>query len=104
MSQDRIAQSPDQPSDNAPAKPAREPFPFARLFLSIGFAFVGSFACWITVLLGVLQFLTLAVTGKRNDDLRNFSHLMARYIQDIYDFVTLARDRQPFPLGPFPKE
>lgn len=102
MMQDET-QNPNGPSQNG-MKPARETFPIARLFFAIGFAVIAWLAFWIMVLMGLLQFVTVAVTGSRNEELRRFSHLMARYIQQICDFGTLARDEKPFPLAPFPKE
>ena len=102
MTQDQT-QSPNEPSQDA-VKSARQPFPFARLFFAVGFAVIAWLAFWVMVLLGSLQFLTVAVSGSRNEELRRFSHLMARYIQQIFDFATMAHDERPFPLGPFPKE
>jgi hypothetical protein len=82
----------------------REPFPFARLFLTIAFGVIASFAFWIIMMLALLQFATIAIAGQKNDELKHFSRLMARYVQEIFDYMTLAIDTRPFPLGPFPKE
>ena len=82
----------------------REPFPFVRLLMTIGFGILASFAFWIIVMLALLQFATIAVAGQKNEELQHFSRLMARYMQEIFDYMTLANDTRPFPLGPFPKE
>lgn len=82
----------------------REPFPFARLLLTIAFGVVASFAFWIIAMLALLQFATIAIAGQKNDELKHFSQLMARYVQEIFDYMTLSVDSKPFPLGPFPKE
>ncbi len=85
-------------------KTLREPFPFARLFLTVAFGVIASFAFWIIIMLALLQFATIAVAGQKNEELQYFSRLMARYMQEIFDYMTLATDARPFPLGPFPKE
>ncbi len=82
----------------------REPFPFTRLFSTIAFGILASFAFWIIAILALLQFATIAIAGQKNDELQHFSRLMARYLQEVFDYMTLAIDTQPFPLGPFPKE
>jgi hypothetical protein len=82
----------------------REPFPFARLFLTIVFGVIASIAFWLFVVLALLQFVTIAIAGQKNEELQYFSRRMGRFIQEVFDYITLASDTQPFPLGPFPKE
>lgn len=98
----------DRPAEEQAASSSeeslREPFPFARLFLTIAFGVVASFAFWIIAMLALLQFATIAIAGQRNDELMQFSRLMARYVQEVFDYMTLSVDSKPFPLGPFPKE
>ena len=93
-------------TDSAPpeAQSLREPFPFARLFLTIMFGVIASFAFWLIIVLALLQFATIAIAGQKNDELQHFSRLMGRFIREVFDFMTLASDERPFPLGPFPKE
>ena len=98
----------ENPNENQAPAPAeqslREPFPFARIFLTIVFGVIASFAFWIIVMLALLQFATIAIAGQKNEELKHFSRLMARYVQEIFDYMTLTIDTRPFPLGPFPKE
>ena len=102
--QDERASAPE-PESAAPATPSlREPFPFARLFLTIVFGAIASFAFWLIVVLAVLQFVTIAIAGQKSEELQHFSRLMGRYIQEVFDYMTLTSDVQPFPLGSFPKE
>jgi len=98
-------ESPGAEEVSPPAEQSlREPFPFARLFLTIAFGVVASVAFWIVAMLALLQFATVAIAGQKNDELVHFSRLMARYVQDVFDYMTLSSDSKPFPLGPFPKE
>jgi hypothetical protein len=90
--------------ETEPTQSLREPFPFARLFLTIVFGVIASIAFWLFVVLALLQFVTIAIAGQKNEELQYFSRRMGRFIQEVFDYITLASDTQPFPLGPFPKE
>lgn len=83
--------------------PLREPFPFLRLLYAAGFAIAGWVVFWLVLFLGALQFLTIAITGQANDELRHFTRNMTRYLFEILSYVTLVQDERPFPFGPFPK-
>jgi len=88
----------------AQAQSLREPFPFARLFLTIFFGVIASITFWVIVMFAVLQFATIAIAGHKSEELQHISRLAGRFIQEVFDYITLATDTQPFPLGPFPKE
>jgi hypothetical protein len=110
-SKKKSAEKVESSSETEPAEPApepapslREPFPFARLFLTIVFGVIASIAFWLFVVLALLQFVTIAIAGQKNEELQYFSRRMGRFIQEVFDYITLASDTQPFPLGPFPKE
>jgi hypothetical protein len=94
----------DTQNEPPPAPILREPFPFTRLFLTIVFGFIASFAFWLIVVLAALQFVTIAIAGRKSEELQHFSRLMGSYMQEVFDYITLATDTQPFPLGSFPKE
>jgi hypothetical protein len=91
------------PAPPPPASPLRHPFPFARLVYAIGFAFVAWVVFWLVLILAALQFITRAVSGHVNEELRQFCRNMIVYLQELLGYVTLARDERPFPIGPFPK-
>lgn len=90
------AAQPSQPVDRAP-------FPVVRLLYAIGFSVVAWFVFWIILLLSLAQFVVLAVTGRVNDELRNFSFSLVQYLWELLAFITFVRDELPFPIGPFPK-
>ena len=85
------------------AEPVHPPFPAVRLLYAIGFAFIAWFVFWITLVLGLLQFIVVGINGKVNDELRNFSLSLVQYLWELLAFITFVRDEQPFPIGPFPK-
>ena len=91
------------PAPPPPASPLRHPFPFARLIYAVGFAVVAWVVFWFIVLLAALQFITRAISGHVNEELRQFCRNMIVYLQELLGYATLARDERPFPIGPFPK-
>src|SRR5450432_3680063 len=83
----------------------RPPFPWARLFYAIGFSFVAWAVFWVIVaLLAPLHYITIAITGRANEELQLMSLRAVHYLFELLGFITGARDEKPFPLGPFPKD
>jgi hypothetical protein len=85
-----------------PARP-REPFPATRLLYSVGFAFVAWAVFWLILVLGLLQFIIVAVQGHRNEDVRNCALGLVEYLWQLLAYISFGRDEEPFPLGNFPK-
>jgi hypothetical protein len=86
-----------------PVSPARAPFPAIRMLYALGFAIVAWFVFWITLVLGLVQFVVILATGRINDELKGFSLSLVQYLWELLAFITFVRDEQPFPIGPFPK-
>ena len=87
----------DHPADH------RTPFPAVRLLYSLGFGIIAWFVFWITILVALVQFVVVAINGKVNDELRNFTVSLIQYLWELLAFITFVRDEQPFPIGQFPK-
>lgn len=85
-----------------PAQEAHPPFPGTRLLYSIAFAVVAWFVFWLTLLLGLVQFIMLAIAGRVNDELRRFCLNLVQYLWELLAYITFVRDEQPFPIGAFP--
>jgi Domain of unknown function (DUF4389) len=95
---------PPPPPANPPPYP-RPPFPWARLFYAIGFSFVAWAVFWVIVgLLAPLHYITIAITGRANEELQQMSLRATHYLYQLLGFVSGARDEKPFPLGPFPRD
>lgn len=90
-------------SGTAQAKSAREPFPIGRLLYSVIFAIVAWFVFWLVVLLAVLQYVATALSGHVNEELKGISRSVIAYLEQLVAYISLVRDDQPFPFGPFPK-
>ena len=81
----------------------REPFPAVRLVYALGFALVAWLTFWAILILGLLQFIVIVLTGHQNPELRVFSLSLGDYLAELVEFISFGRDAQPFPIGPFPK-
>lgn len=100
------APSPGDPAGGtySSSPPPRPPFPWLRLLYAIGFAVLAWVSFWlILLLLAPLHFITVAITGRPNEELKNFSLRAVHYLMELLLFVTGVRDEMPFPLGTFPK-
>jgi hypothetical protein len=86
-----------------PAHEAHSPFPGTRLLYSVAFAIVAWFVFWLTLLLGLVQFIMLAVSGRWNEELRQFCLNLVQYLWELLAYITFVRDEQPFPIGSFPR-
>ena len=92
-------------SRSVPPETARQPFPWLHLLYAILFGVLGWVMFWLIVLLlAPLQFITIAITGRANDELRQISLRAIHYLSELVEFVTVTREETPFPLGPFPKD
>ena len=85
-----------------PIQEAPPAFPVVRLLYAIGYGFVAWFVFWILLLLGLVQFLMLALSGRVNEELRHFSVNLVQYLWELIAYILFVRDEQPFPIGPFP--
>jgi hypothetical protein len=92
----------DQIVNGASARPERAPYPFVRLLYAFGFAVVAWFVIHIIFAVAAVQFIVLAITGRLNDELKNFGFSLVQYLWELLAFITFVRDEQPFPFGPFP--
>ena len=79
------------------------PFPVVRLLYALGFAVIAWFVFWLILVLGLLQFIVILVTGRSNTELKDFNFALVQYLWELLAFIVFVRDEQPFPIGPFPK-
>jgi Domain of unknown function (DUF4389) len=84
--------------------PVRPPFPFERLLFALLFAVVAWFVFWSAIVLGVAQFVIYAANGRVNEELKEFTLRLVRYLGELLAFIVFVRDERPFPFAPFPKQ
>lgn len=77
-------------------------FHAARLLYAIGFGIIAWFVFWIAMIIGIVQFVMMAIQGRVNEELRSFSVHLIQYLWELVAYVTFVRDEKPFPVGPFP--
>jgi len=82
---------------------AKAPFPLTRLLYALGYSVLAWIAFWMLLVLSLVQFVVILVTGRANDELKAFSLNLLQYLWELVAFITFVRDDQPFPIGPFPK-
>ena len=93
-------------TNQAPPPPppvARPPFPAIRLVYAFCYGILDYFVLMILFGLGIIQFVLLAINGRVNEELKNFSANLVQYLFELVAFIIFARDEQPFPIGPFPR-
>lgn len=94
---------PASSAQTVPPQEAHPPFPAVRLLYAIAFSVVAWFVFWITLLMGLVQFVMVAINGRVNEELRHFNVNLVQYLWELLAYITFVRDEQPFPIGPFPK-
>ena len=96
------AASGEDGTQTVPPSATRMPFSAVRLLYSIGFAVIAWLVFWLALGIAVLQFVLIAIDGKANGEIRDFSLRLLQYLAELLSFVAFVRDDQPFPIGPFP--
>ena len=91
------------PAMAVPVNLARVPFPAVRFFYSILFGIITYFVVNVLFVLALLQFVVVAINGRVNEELKNFSFSLVQYLWELFAYITFVRDEQPFPVGIFPK-
>ncbi|MBP6010633.1 MAG: DUF4389 domain-containing protein [Alphaproteobacteria bacterium] len=98
-------------SDASYSAPQEEPrevevkreFPWQRLLLSVGFAFLGWCVFWATIVLAVILWVMMAFNREPQPDLKRIASICAKYVGQCLGYAVLLHDETPFPVGPLPK-
>jgi len=96
------AASGDSGAQAVPPSATRMPFPAIRLLYAIGFAVIAWFAFWLVLAVAILQLVVIAIDGKANSEIKDFSFRLVQYLAELLSFIAFVRDNRPFPVGPFP--
>lgn len=102
MSNTDASYNPEQPTPQAPPA-ARADFPWQRLLLSIGYAFLGWMVFWLTLVLAVVLWILVAISREPHPEFKQFVGGCARYVSQCLAYVVMISDETPFPLGPLPR-
>ena len=77
---------------------------WCRLLYMILFGIVLYVVLMLLGLVVVVQIIYAFVTGKANDDIKQFGSQLAHYINQIVLFLTFNENRRPYPFNPFYQE
>tara|TARA_R110000824_G_scaffold390760_24_gene588144 strand:+ start:22264 stop:22575 length:312 start_codon:yes stop_codon:yes gene_type:complete len=80
---------------------ASEPL-WVRFLYMLGFGVLAHIAFSLTLFLGVVQIVLLALRKGTNEELMGFSRGLIAYIGQCLGFIVFISNEKPFPLGKFP--
>lgn len=70
------------------------------LLMALAFQVSGTVICFVTV----IQFVLALMNDTANDRLVSFGRNLARYMQQIVNYLTFATEEIPFPFSDWPSE
>lgn len=68
------------------------------------FGFLIGITKLVTLIIAVLQFVVVVLTGECNDNLLYFGKCMSTYQYQILLFLTFNSEFRPFPIGEWPEK
>jgi hypothetical protein len=77
---------------------------WSRALHMVLFAIAYTIAEFVIVLLVVVQFITILVTGRANEPLLRFGNSLSTYVRQILRFVLYNTETMPFPFSDWPDE
>ena len=88
---------PGKNEDSIAGKPLR-----VRLLYALGVGVLGYFTFNALILLGIVQFIYIAVNKSKNEEIARFSRNLLSYLGEVLAFMLFLDDTPPFPFAPFP--
>ena len=74
-----------------------------RFVFMVLFAIISYLACYVIVVLVLLQFVWSLIAGKGNGKLRDLGSSLSRYMYQILRFLTYNTEDKPFPFSDWPE-
>jgi len=75
-----------------------------RLLIMILFAILYSAAEIVIGVVVLFQFLTVLITGARNDKVLSFGAQLSSYAYQVFSYLTFNSEYQPYPMGDWPSD
>lgn len=75
-----------------------------RVLYMLLFAVVFWIVSWVLAVTAIAQLLVRTLTGKRSAELARFGGGLARYTEEVIEYLTFVTDRVPYPVGRFPAQ
>jgi len=73
-----------------------------RLVYMLLFALVFWVCKLVLLVLAVIQFLSLLLSGEKNEELDRFARSFSQYLGQVTAYLSLASDERPFPFADWP--
>ena len=78
------------------------PETWLRLIYMLLFALIFWVCKLVLLVLAVIQFLSLLLSGEKNEELDSFANSFSQYLGQVTAYLSLASDDRPFPFGEWP--
>lgn len=75
---------------------------WVRFLYMLGFGVLAHIAFSLTLFLGVVQIVLLALRKDTNAELMGFARGLIAYVGECLGFIVFVSNEKPFPLGKFP--
>jgi len=82
----------------------KDPNIWKRLLFIIMFTILYSAAEVVLAVVVVFQFLTILITGSKNDKVLSFGAQLSTYAYQVLRYLTFNADDQPYPVGDWPSD
>jgi hypothetical protein len=85
-----------------PVNPGRDIW--IRALYMLLFIIIYSFTEVVIALVAIGQFLTVVLTGSKNDRLLKFGQSLSSFVYQIMQFFTFNSEEKPFPFAEWPEK
>jgi len=75
-----------------------------RLLFMILFTILYSAAEVVLAVVVVFQFLTVLITGAKNNKVLSFGAQLSTYVYQVFSFLTFNTEVRPYPMGDWPSD
>lgn len=89
------------PNPAPPVSPSVPPLVLRALYMLV-FAIIFWILAWTLAVTALLQFILTALAAQPNAELVRFGRALARYCQEVVEFLTFVSERVPFPFSAWP--
>ncbi len=75
---------------------------FSRVFYTILFGIIGWITVWVFCCVVLIQFGFLLITGKVNNNLKEFNKEIGLFLFDMIKYLSFQTNQKPFPFRDWP--
>lgn len=75
---------------------------FSRVFYTVLFGIIGWITVWVFCCVVLIQFGFLLITGKVNNNLKEFNKEIGLYLFDMIKYLSFQTNEKPFPFRDWP--